>query len=159
MDAIPTSRREFLAGSAQTLADYAEKKGFSVQRGVAGMPTDRFFFEGFLPPKQVARQKRIAALVAIPATLVLYESGSRLAATLDDTELAGDARMQPLLRQQAGHRQPQLGPQPEPLEEGAGLADLPLDNTPKPPSTTRRIGSPVSGCFVSGASFMLCLIS
>ncbi len=51
---------------------------------VAGLPTDRFFFEGFLPPKQAARQKRIAALVAIPATLVLYESGTRLAATLAD---------------------------------------------------------------------------
>lgn len=51
---------------------------------VAGLPTDRFFFEGFLPPKQVARQKRIAALAAIPATLVLFESGPRLAAALAD---------------------------------------------------------------------------
>jgi 16S rRNA (cytidine1402-2'-O)-methyltransferase len=51
---------------------------------VAGLPTDRFFFEGFLPPKQVARQKRIAALAAIPATLVLFESGGRLAACLAD---------------------------------------------------------------------------
>lgn len=51
---------------------------------VAGLPTDRFFFEGFLPPKQAARQKRIAALGAIPATLVLFESGPRLAATLAD---------------------------------------------------------------------------
>ncbi len=52
--------------------------------GAAGLPTDRFFFEGFLPPKQVARQKRIAALAAIPATLVLFESGPRLAAALAD---------------------------------------------------------------------------
>jgi 16S rRNA (cytidine1402-2'-O)-methyltransferase len=52
--------------------------------GVAGLPTDRFFFEGFLPPKEGARQKRIAALAAIPATLVLFESGPRLAATLAD---------------------------------------------------------------------------
>jgi 16S rRNA (cytidine1402-2'-O)-methyltransferase len=51
---------------------------------VAGLPTDRFFFEGFLPPKQAARQKRIAALAAIPATLVLFESGPRLAAALAD---------------------------------------------------------------------------
>jgi 16S rRNA (cytidine1402-2'-O)-methyltransferase len=51
---------------------------------VAGLPTDRFFFEGFLPAKQIARRKRIAALTAIPATLVLYESGPRLAATLTD---------------------------------------------------------------------------
>jgi 16S rRNA (cytidine1402-2'-O)-methyltransferase len=51
---------------------------------VAGLPTDRFFFEGFLPAKQGARQKRIAALTTIPATLVLYESGQRLAAVLAD---------------------------------------------------------------------------
>ena len=51
---------------------------------VAGLPTDRFFFEGFLPPKQAARQKRIAALAAIPATLVLFESGPRIAGALAD---------------------------------------------------------------------------
>ncbi len=51
---------------------------------VAGLPTDRFFFEGFLPAKQAARQKRIAALASIPATLVLFESGPRLAAALAD---------------------------------------------------------------------------
>ena len=51
---------------------------------VSGLPTDRFFFEGFLPPKQAARQKRIAALRGIPATLVLFESGPRLAAALAD---------------------------------------------------------------------------
>jgi 16S rRNA (cytidine1402-2'-O)-methyltransferase len=49
---------------------------------VAGLPTDRFFFEGFLPSKTTARQKRIAVISAIPATLVLFESGSRLPATL-----------------------------------------------------------------------------
>ena len=51
---------------------------------LAGLPTDRFFFEGFLPPKQAGRQKRIAELAAIPATLVLFESGPRLAAALAD---------------------------------------------------------------------------
>src|SRR5262252_2413407 len=51
---------------------------------VAGLPTDRFFFEGFLPAKQAPRQKRVAELANIPATLVLFESGSRLAATLTD---------------------------------------------------------------------------
>ena len=50
----------------------------------AGLPTDRFFFEGFLPPKQAARQKRIAALAGIPATLVLFESGPRLSGALVD---------------------------------------------------------------------------
>ncbi|MCW5692197.1 MAG: 16S rRNA (cytidine(1402)-2'-O)-methyltransferase [Pseudolabrys sp.] len=51
---------------------------------LAGLPTDRFFFEGFLPPKQLARQQRIAQLAAIPATLVLFETGPRVAASLAD---------------------------------------------------------------------------
>jgi 16S rRNA (cytidine1402-2'-O)-methyltransferase len=50
----------------------------------AGLPTDRFFFEGFLPAKQSQRRSRIAALAEIPATLVLYESGPRLADCLAD---------------------------------------------------------------------------
>lgn len=51
---------------------------------VAGLPTDRFFFEGFLPPRDGARRSRIAALAAIPATLVIYETGPRLATALAD---------------------------------------------------------------------------
>jgi 16S rRNA (cytidine1402-2'-O)-methyltransferase len=54
---------------------------------VAGLPTDRFFFEGFLPAKEAARRSRIAELARIPATLVLFEGGPRLAGTLAD--LAG----------------------------------------------------------------------
>ena len=42
---------------------------------VAGLPTDRFFFEGFLPQKSGQRRARIAELKPIPATLVLYETG------------------------------------------------------------------------------------
>ena len=49
---------------------------------LAGLPTDRFLFLGFLPPKEKARADAIAELAAIRATLVLYESGPRLAATL-----------------------------------------------------------------------------
>lgn len=52
--------------------------------GVAALPTDRFFFEGFLPPKQVARRARIAELGRIDATLVLFETGARIAAALAD---------------------------------------------------------------------------
>jgi 16S rRNA (cytidine1402-2'-O)-methyltransferase len=51
---------------------------------VAGLPTDRFFFEGFLPAKEVARRTRIAELSRIPATLVLFESGPRIAAALGE---------------------------------------------------------------------------
>jgi 16S rRNA (cytidine1402-2'-O)-methyltransferase len=56
---------------------------------VAGLPTDRFFFEGFLPTRSAARRERINALAAVPGTLIFYESPSRLAESLRDlaTEL------------------------------------------------------------------------
>ena len=41
---------------------------------VAGLPTDRFFFEGFLPPKSAARRAANRELAAIPGTLVFFES-------------------------------------------------------------------------------------
>ena len=47
---------------------------------VAALPTDRFFFEGFLPPKRAARRERINALAAVPGTLIFYEAPGRLAA-------------------------------------------------------------------------------
>ena len=59
---------------------------------VAGLPTDRFFFEGFLPPKRAARRERINALAAVPGTLVFYEAPSRLAETLADLALELGAR-------------------------------------------------------------------
>lgn len=49
---------------------------------LAGLPTDRFLFAGFLPPKAHARAESIAEIAAIRATLVFYESGPRLSATL-----------------------------------------------------------------------------
>jgi 16S rRNA (cytidine1402-2'-O)-methyltransferase len=51
---------------------------------VAGLPTDQFFFGGFLPAKQAARRARIAELARIPSTLVLFETGPRVTATLAD---------------------------------------------------------------------------
>jgi 16S rRNA (cytidine1402-2'-O)-methyltransferase len=51
---------------------------------VSGLPTDRFFFEGFLPAKEAQRRNRISELSRIPATLVLFETGPRLAAALAD---------------------------------------------------------------------------
>jgi 16S rRNA (cytidine1402-2'-O)-methyltransferase len=51
---------------------------------VAGLPTDRFLFAGFLPAAAVARGVEIAGLRGVAATLVFYESPRRLAATLAD---------------------------------------------------------------------------
>ncbi|HEY6917094.1 MAG TPA: 16S rRNA (cytidine(1402)-2'-O)-methyltransferase [Allosphingosinicella sp.] len=50
---------------------------------LAGLPTDRFFFIGFLPAKAGARAAAIKEVAAIRATLILYESGPRLHATLE----------------------------------------------------------------------------
>ena len=49
---------------------------------LAGLPTDRFLFVGFLPSKAKARAEAIAEVAGIRATLVLYESGPRTAACL-----------------------------------------------------------------------------
>ncbi len=51
---------------------------------LSGLPTDRFFFAGFLPAKTKARRDNVAQLASLQATLVFYESGPRLAAMLAD---------------------------------------------------------------------------
>lgn len=51
---------------------------------LAALPTDRFFFEGFLPAKEGARRTRLAELARIDATLVLFETGSRIRSSVRD---------------------------------------------------------------------------
>lgn len=51
---------------------------------VSGLPTDRFFFEGFLPSRAGARKRRLAELAGIAETIVFYESPLRLRATLEE---------------------------------------------------------------------------
>ena len=51
---------------------------------VAGLPSDRFLFEGFLPSRQAARRQRLQALAAVTVTLVVYESSHRICASLRD---------------------------------------------------------------------------
>lgn len=60
----------------------------------AGLPADTFLFVGFLPPKSAARRKRLAALAATDATLILFESPNRIAALLADAvdELGSERR-------------------------------------------------------------------
>ena len=83
----------------QLVAD-ARRKGLSVSAApgpaacivaltVAGLPTDQFHFAGFLAPHKVARQKQLAELMALRATVVLYESPKRLNALLSDIETTG----------------------------------------------------------------------
>lgn len=57
----------------------------------SGLPTDRFVFEGFLPPKQTARRKRLEALRGEPRTVIVYESPHRLVRALQDIrDVLGD---------------------------------------------------------------------
>ena len=58
---------------------------------ISGLPTDRFLFSGFLPNKAKARADALLELAPIKATLVFYESGPRLAASLETiSEIYGD---------------------------------------------------------------------
>jgi 16S rRNA (cytidine1402-2'-O)-methyltransferase len=61
---------------------------------VSGLPTDRFTFVGFLPPKAAARRKALEAIVNEPGTIIVLEAPHRLTATLDDIlNTLGDRRI------------------------------------------------------------------
>lgn len=54
---------------------------------VAGLPTDRFIFEGFLPSKAVARKRKLEELSREPRTLVFFESSHRISTAINDMAL------------------------------------------------------------------------
>jgi 16S rRNA (cytidine1402-2'-O)-methyltransferase len=57
----------------------------------AGLPTDEFFFAGFLPARANARRTRLSELQSVPGTLIFYEAPHRLAQTLKDAyEILGE---------------------------------------------------------------------
>src|SRR5215217_3756915 len=57
----------------------------------AGLPTDEFFFAGFLPSRTSARRTRLTELQSVPGTLIFYEAPHRLATTLKDAyEILGE---------------------------------------------------------------------
>jgi 16S rRNA (cytidine1402-2'-O)-methyltransferase len=67
---------------------------------VAGLPTDRFRFEGFLPRRAPARRERLQALATAPETLVFYESAHRIEESLADLcAVFGEAREAVLARE------------------------------------------------------------
>jgi 16S rRNA (cytidine1402-2'-O)-methyltransferase len=67
---------------------------------VAGLPSDRFVFEGFLPPKAAARRTRLQELAGDPRTLIFYESSHRVAESLADMrDVFGEAREGVLARE------------------------------------------------------------
>ena len=71
---------------------------------VSGIPADRFVYEGFLPNKQVARQKRLTELVAEQRTLVFYEVPHRICACIVDMmEIFGSDRNATLAKEVTKH--------------------------------------------------------
>jgi 16S rRNA (cytidine1402-2'-O)-methyltransferase len=91
---------------------------------VAGLPTDAFFFAGFLPAREGARKARLAELAAVPATLVFFEAPTRAAETLAD------------LAAELGNREAALARELTKLHEDvrrARLADLAQAFADEPP--------------------------
>ena len=67
---------------------------------MAGLPTDQFFFAGFLPNASSRRKSALEALKAVPGTLVFYESPKRIAAMLKDAaQVLGPARRAAVCRE------------------------------------------------------------
>jgi 16S rRNA (cytidine1402-2'-O)-methyltransferase len=82
---------------------------------VAGLPSDRFAFEGFLPPKSAARRARLQALAGEPRTLIFYESSHRVAESLADMrDVFGGEREAVLARELTKLFETVIG---EPLDE------------------------------------------
>ena len=82
---------------------------------VAGLPSDRFVFEGFLPAKAAARRARLRELAGEARTLIFYESSHRVAESLADMRDAfGDAREAVLARELTKLFETVIG---EPLDE------------------------------------------
>jgi 16S rRNA (cytidine1402-2'-O)-methyltransferase len=64
---------------------------FAAALSVAGLPTDRFAFDGFVPARRAARRKFFAATAGEPRTLIVYETARRLPACLEDLrDVLGD---------------------------------------------------------------------
>ena len=66
---------------------------------ISGLPTDRFLFAGFLPPRPAARRKALSELSTVASTLVIFESARRLPASLADMSALLDDRQAAVVRE------------------------------------------------------------
>ena len=86
----------------------------SAALAAAGLPTDRFHFAGFAPPRQAARRRAIGELAGLAATLVWFESPRRLAALLVDLAAVLGPREACVARELTKlHEEMRRGPLPE----------------------------------------------
>jgi len=65
----------------------------------SGLPTDSFFFAGFLPPRRSLRRRRLQQMTDIPATIILFEAPHRLLASLEDMAAVLGARRASIARE------------------------------------------------------------
>ncbi len=106
---------------------------------VSGLPTDRFFFEGFLPVKDGQRRRRIAELSGVPGTLVFFESPRRLAECLADLASVLGNREAAIARELTKHFETvRRGSLPE-------LASLLADEPPPKGEIVLLVGPPLQG--------------
>lgn len=93
---------------------------------VAGLPTDRFCFEGFLPARQAARRARLTELAGEARTLVFYEAPQRIAACLADAAaVLGEARQAVVARELTKlHESVYRGPLAELAAQAAGAGEM-----------------------------------
>ncbi|MCE9624254.1 MAG: 16S rRNA (cytidine(1402)-2'-O)-methyltransferase [Deltaproteobacteria bacterium] len=107
----------------------------------SGLPTDKFYFVGFLPPKSAARRRRFEALLDFPSTLIFYESPHRIQKFLEEAHSVFGSRRLVLAREMTKKFEEfyrgRLQPKPEtiPLRswkgeyvvllEGANSSDIP----------------------------------
>ncbi|MEP1535980.1 MAG: 16S rRNA (cytidine(1402)-2'-O)-methyltransferase [Paracoccaceae bacterium] len=84
----------------QTVTSAPGVSAVTTALALGGLPTDAFQFQGFLPSSRAARKRAMADLVAVQATLVLYESPKRIAACVADAmEMFGPTRPARLCRE------------------------------------------------------------
>ena len=109
---------------------------------LSGLPSDRFYYAGFLPPRRAARREALARLAGIDASLVFLESPRRLAATLADMAAALGARDAAVAREMTKlHEDVRRAPLAElarhygaaaaPKGEAVVIVGPPLDSAPR----------------------------
>jgi 16S rRNA (cytidine1402-2'-O)-methyltransferase len=86
----------------------------------SGLPTDSFFFGGFLPAKKTQRRKTLEALKSYPSTLVFYEAPHRIVETLEDIAEILGARRVTLGRELTKIHEEFLAGEPSELREALG---------------------------------------
>lgn len=131
---------------------------------IAGLPTDRFLFAGFLPPKRAARRRALEELAAVPATLVFYESPRRVAECLADmAEVLGAGREAAVCREltkrfeetrrgSLGELATTYGTEPDPRGEVVLLTGPPVASAPSEETLDAALVTALEGLTVRDAA-------